>query len=357
MAHKVFRAVKYVILILIIAVISYFFYQYTNTPAPVEKVNPTPVVVSSIQRGDIDLSLTTYSYVEARFIIPVVPLVSGEILSHSVKVGDYVHKGDVITQLDDELYAQQERSAKGAFEVAASSYERASSLLASKSISQQAYDEVKGKYEVAKGQHEASLTQLGYTTITSPISGTVLMSNVSVGSMGESGSPVAVLSDLTDKILNISLPSRYYTTITSRKDQLIVYVETIDKSKEIRKVKAEIETISPLIQPKDASFTITCSLKKSYEEMFTVGMYVKTIVVYKEYKDALLLPHSALSNDSSLFIYDEETKRVKEEAYSLLVEHDEYIVVDESLKDSLVVIEGTHLLQDNDSVLALRKGE
>ncbi len=95
------------------------------------------------------------------------------------------------------------KNAKAAFEVAQSSFERTKKLFEVGSLSKQVFDEVKGKYEVAKGQYELAKTQLRYTSIQSPINGTIIASNVSVGSMGQVGTPVALISNLEDTVLTI----------------------------------------------------------------------------------------------------------------------------------------------------------
>ena len=47
-------------------------------------------------------------------LIPIIPQVNGEILTHSIELGDYVAKGDQISSIDDEIYALQEKNAKTA---------------------------------------------------------------------------------------------------------------------------------------------------------------------------------------------------------------------------------------------------
>ena len=351
------KVIKYLILLSIIGVITYFFIQISQTPEVEKEILPIPVVVKKPLKQDVPVALSTYAYVEARSIIPILPLVNGEVKEHFIKVGDYVNKGDIISTLDDEIYALDEVNAKAAFDVAQSSFERTKKLFEAGSLSKQVFDEVKGKYEVAKGQYELAKTQLRYTSIQSPINGTIIASNVSVGSMGQVGTPVALISNLEDTVLTISLPSRMWTTIQSHKDNLVISIEVETQPHETKIFDATVETISPIINPQDASFTITCALDDTASNDISVGMYVKVNVQYKIYKDAYIIPHSALSNTSQIFTYDEKSKNIKLTTLNDFTSFDEYIMIDESFKNRWIVVKGTHLLSDSQKVEATIEDE
>ncbi len=351
------KIIKYIILLIVIALIAYLFIYISNKPEKEKEVVPIPVVVSQVKMKDVNLSLSTYAYVKARSMIPIVPLVSGEVKEHRVEIGDYVHKGDIISKLDDEIHTLNMQNALAAYNVALASYERTKSLYESGSVSKQIADEVKGKYEVAKGQYELASTQLSYTTIKSPISGTIISSELSVGSMGQSGSPVAVVSNLDDMVLDITLPSTYWNTIVSHKDDLIVYLHHSDGSSEPKLIEAKVETISPFINPQDASFTLTCAIDGKRVKDLAVGMYVKVEVVYKVYKDAHTISHTAITNSSHIYTYDTKSKRVTYTPLKNFLILSEELIVDSSLKDELIVVQGVHLLADNQIVEATVEGE
>lgn len=329
----------------------------SNKPETEKEIVPLPVVVATPIIKDVPVFLSTYAYVQARSIIPIVPLVSGEIKEHRVKVGDYVNKGDVITRIDDEIHTLNEQNAAAAFHVASASFDRTKTLFESGSVSKQIYDEVKGKYEVTKGQYELAKTQLAYTTILSPTSGTVIASEVSVGSMGQAGQMVAVVSDLEDMVLDITLPSTYWSTIQAHRDDLSVTIEIDDNSKGPKVIETKVETISPVINPQDASFTITCALDGAKNKDITVGMYVNVHIVYTSYQDALVIPHSALTNSSHIFTYDSHSKEVTRTLLKDFTILDNDIIIDNSFKNRLIVVKGAHLLADSQIVAATIEGE
>ena len=102
--------------------------------------------------------------------ISISPDVSGEIVNLYFKEGDIVHKGDLLLQIDQEVYRSilQQATAslnstqaryeqqKASFEYAEHTYKRAINLFEAKTISKSEYDELFSNYLIAKGSLLAS---------------------------------------------------------------------------------------------------------------------------------------------------------------------------------------------------------
>jgi macrolide-specific efflux system membrane fusion protein len=344
--------IKYIVFALILGALAYIFYTFYQKPAEsVSQVIP-PVVVGKAQRGDLPLSISTYAYIEGRNIVPVVPLVNGEIEEHKVNVGDYLFVGDEISVIDSELYRVQKESAQSAYQVASSSFDRITNLYQAKAVSTQVYEEAKGQMEIAKGQLDIANTQLAYTRILSPIEGTVIMNPGSVGQMAQVGHPVAVIADLTDLVINISLPTTYWDIIHTHKDQLHIQIMKDDGSP----VETTLEHISPIIDPESATFTVTCAVDNS-ALLFTPGLYVEVSIIYETYKNVLTLSHQYVPSDNTLYLYDEQSKKVKKVTIEKGVENDEYILLNDSFEDKWIVLEGSSMIADGQQVNAqMKKG-
>ncbi|HWY85091.1 MAG TPA: efflux RND transporter periplasmic adaptor subunit [Gemmataceae bacterium] len=121
----------------------------------------------------------------------------------------YARKGTVLAQIDPALYAASVNSAQAAvrsaqadllqktatLHQATADWNRAQSLLKTAGVAQAEYDQYKATYEVAQANVEVSkaqigvqqanlktaLTNLSYTTIMSPVNGTVIDRRVNVG--------------------------------------------------------------------------------------------------------------------------------------------------------------------------------
>jgi HlyD family secretion protein len=137
-------------------------------------------------------------------------------------VGDVVKKGDLLFSLNDKELQQELASnmteidkAKLSLEKAERDYKRAQQLLADKLISQEAYDDAKTTFELAKNGLEASqrakaITEehLAYTVVKAPFDCTVLTRPVSMGQAVSGsdgfngGTEVLTIADLNQMIIN-----------------------------------------------------------------------------------------------------------------------------------------------------------
>jgi RND family efflux transporter MFP subunit len=234
--------------------------------------------------------------------------------------------------------------------VAKAAFDRIENLYKVKAVSTQVYEEAKGQMELAKGQLDLADTQLSYTSITAPVNGVVIMNLGAVGKMAQVGQPVAVVADLTDLIVNISLPTTYWNLIQENQENLIITIEKEDGEKK----ELTLEQISPIIKADSASFTLTCALENNSLEI-TSGMYVEIDIIYETYTNVLSLPHHYINADNSLFIYDETRKNVTKVFLDDMGENDYYRVLDDSFEGKWIVLDGSSMIVDGQIVNAQEK--
>jgi HlyD family secretion protein len=163
--------------------------------------------------------------------IHISPEVSGEITNLVVKEGQFVHKGDLLLQINQDIYiaatnqafASYEQSlaskmtATANLEKAESDYTRNKALLDSRLLSQADFDTFKVARDVAKAQLESSLDQvkvaqagldnavdqLHKTTIVAPMDGTITTLNSQLGervlgTVQNAGTDIMIISDLRE---------------------------------------------------------------------------------------------------------------------------------------------------------------
>lgn len=156
------------------------------------------------------------------------PRVSGYLLTKEFTKGMPVEKGQVLFTLDAapiELNVLSNRaalaSAKVALAEAENNYNRAVPLARIEAISQSSLDQYKAAYasakaqvELAQSQLDESLLQVGYTTITSPISGIIDDEGATVGDwvgVGTSYSVLGTVSNIDEIGVHIQIPfARYF---------------------------------------------------------------------------------------------------------------------------------------------------
>jgi HlyD family secretion protein len=138
--------------------------------------------------------------------------VAGKINRLFIDEGDYIRKGQVVAELDsDELTKIKEQSqanleqAQSDYNMREKNYIRYSELLKENAISVQDRDIAQNYYEVAKAGLDAAKkalelasVRLNYTSLTSPVEGSVIVKSAEAGEVVQAGSPVFTVADMND---------------------------------------------------------------------------------------------------------------------------------------------------------------
>lgn len=196
---------KRVLIIGLVLVAAGFFVWKRNSAAP-EKPQ---FLTSNVARGDIVSRVTATGTLSALVTVQVGTQVSGRIQSLSADFNSSVKKGDVLAKLDPELFTAalsqanaNERAAQANVTKAKAqaieaqrAFERTQELSKKDFVAKAELDTADATYAVAKANiesAEAALAQsraqrqqaqvnIAYTTVTSPIDGTVISRAVDVG--------------------------------------------------------------------------------------------------------------------------------------------------------------------------------
>ncbi|WDE03338.1 efflux RND transporter periplasmic adaptor subunit [Thalassomonas viridans] len=99
--------------------------------------------------------------------------VSGQIIKFPIKAGNEVTKGQLLAQLDPKDFKLLLDDRQARYELAHSQFERAKLLLEKKLASQADYDEAKANLSVALSSLNSAKTDLEYTSLRAPFSGSV----------------------------------------------------------------------------------------------------------------------------------------------------------------------------------------
>lgn len=267
---------------------------------------PRPAVVTAYpERRTIDTTLTLSGHIEARSMVPVIPLVSGTILEYPAKAGMQVEKGDVLACIDEEPFRQQMLQAEAAYTGYESSFARVEQLYQTGAVTRQEYDSVKAQRDAAKAQYELAVLQLGYAQVSAPVSGTVLMAPASVGTVAAAPQPVAVIADLSDLVVRLAVPEKYFTLFNNDPDTLSARIIRPGEPgiSETEICDAEIETVAPYIDGASKTFEVVIKLTGSLDSL-RPGMYVKASVVFSRKENVPALPVTARKTDGSCYIFN-----------------------------------------------------
>ena len=341
------------LLFVVVAVIFVLLTVLVTRKKPVaQKADALPaVVLQKPVNGTLVESVTISGYVEANAMIPVVPFVSGTITEYPARAGDFVEKDTLLAKIDDAPFRQQLIQAEAAYFAAKSTFDRIENLYKSGATTQQNYDSAKAQADASKAQYDLAQLQVDYTEVRAPVDGTIFIADQAVGGVGTQTQPLAVLADLTNQVVRLKVPEKYFDLFNLERESLLVTVtRPAEKNMyEDAVTTATIENIAPYVSPDSKNFIVVCKLDQPGNR-FRPGMFVKVQVAYKTYENVPLVSLKARKMDGSFYVYDEATSTVKfVEADDFPVDENNFIVP-EKYRDSYIVMDGQNFVFDGQKV-------
>lgn len=323
---------------------------------------PVPAVTVALPVvGTMEESLTINGHVEARSMIPVIPLVSGTIVDYPAKASEQVVAGQLLAQIDPEAFRQQMLQAQAAYTGFESSFKRVEGLYKAGAATQQEYDTVKAQRDAARAQYDLAVLQLGYASVSSPVAGTVLAAPLSAGSVAASPQPVAVVADLSNLVVRLQVPEKYFTLFSQYRHQLKAQIilpqdevglslaGSEAETGDVKLAQGRLDTMAPYIDGSSKTFETVFQLEEG-REWFTPGMFVRVRIVFNSLENVLLLPITARKMDGTLYFL--EASEMKTDSESAIqgrlsswnhqdsVTDNQWIVVPDEYQTRLFVVEG-----------------
>ena len=338
---------RYAVLVAIIILILIAVDVFLGDQDTIVYTPPKPmVVVQQPQIGSVAKRSVFPSYVQAQDTVPVIALVGGTIETFPVSVGQVVAKDEVLATIDSKPFLQQVKQAQAAYLASESTFTRIESLYKNKATTEQNYDQAKAQRDAAAAQYELADLQLGYATIKAPVSGTILMKNSSVGSLTGGAQPLAVMADLSSLVVKVEVPEPYYEPFWNNLDDLRIEITNPNWNAPI---SAYLLHIDPFVQSESKTFTLEARLDDA-DELVRPGMAVSVSITYQQQDDAYRMSQSIRKSDGSWYIYHPATQRVEYVRLPIDLEDEAFFKVPEAYQASYFVVDGQHILFDNQEV-------
>ena len=354
--------------------------KIADATAPVSVVNAVTVL-----QQDLPWTIEYPAQVAGSLDIQIRAQVGGILEARLYNEGEYVEAGTQLFQIDDKEYKVALEKAQGTLAQAIAqekqtkrTYTRMKSLRADNAISQQDYDNALSAYEaaqanvnVAKAGVSNAEINLGYTKVTAPISGIAGKESQSVGSLvsaaGETGL-LTTMVQINPLYVNFSMPSRQFEQLAAgfMSGQITIGTEEQRKSlsaENYRKVGAEdapiyVEAVlaNGRVYPEKGKIvffdstenaqTSSLAIKAEFpnpknSRLLMPGQFVRVHLVGATYKNAILIPSSAVLNTQNgmiSYVIDENDSLVARPIQAHL-QDDMYIVTD-GLKAGERVVSG-----------------
>ncbi|UUO23860.1 efflux RND transporter periplasmic adaptor subunit [Colwellia sp. M166] len=281
----------------------------------------TPVGVVTLKSQALTLKKELPGRVNAFQIAEIRPQVSGIVQSRLFVEGKQVEQGQALYQINPavfeaELAASEAAVARAEASIASSKAKAArfSELLKIKAVSQQDFDEADAAYKqaraellTAKAQLQSAKINLDYSHVSSPISGQISKSSVTVGALvsANQATALATVTQLDPIYIDLTQSSN---ELTQRKKALASGLLTVDPATQtdvelimedgsIYPHKGTLQFSEVTVNPSTGSVILRAEFPNP-EKLLLPGMYARASIVEGVKADAILVPQRGVSRNS-----------------------------------------------------------
>ncbi len=314
-----------------------------------EKAPAVPVVSAvKVIQENLPWNIEYPAQVAGSLEIQIRAQVGGILEKRLYNEGEFVEEGTQLFQIDDAEYKVALEKAQGSLAQAQAeekrtyrTFKRMKTLRASNAVSQQDYDNALSAYEtaqanvkVAQAAVEGAQINLGYTKVTAPISGIVGQAVPSVGSLissaGESGY-LTNMVQINPLYVKFSMPGSQFTKLAEGFTSGQISFGNMEpgnkegadeyRDKDVNDVAIYIEAVMPngdlypqrgkiiFFDSSENALTSSIAMKAEFanpenSRLLMPGQFVRVHLVGATYKDAILIPSSAVLHTSKeLLVY------------------------------------------------------
>jgi len=144
-----------------------------STPINTEETLIRPAKIFIVEDPSTKILRNFPAEVEANTDSQLAFRVGGQITEFTIKAGNEVRKGDILAKLDSKDFELQLDDRQARYNLAQSKFDRAKLLLEKQLGSQSGFDEAKANLDVARSSLNVAKSNVEYTLLRAPFSGTV----------------------------------------------------------------------------------------------------------------------------------------------------------------------------------------
>ncbi|MCB1888403.1 MAG: efflux RND transporter periplasmic adaptor subunit [Rhodocyclaceae bacterium] len=293
--------------------------EAATTPAGPSAPPPTKVTVITTEATSVPLTSELPGRSTARLVAEIRPQVTGIVQKRLFREGSEVKAGDTLYQIDPASYQATLDSAQASLARAEATLataklkaDRYAGLVDIKAVSRQDNDDAqaallqaRADVATAKAAVQTARINLGYTRITSPISGRIGRSSVTAGALVTANQAAALATVQQLDPINVDLTQSSSQMLDLRRR---VASGELQRDGNTLPVTLTLEDGSAYAHPGKLAFsevsvdasTGSVTLRAEFpnpDGLLLPGMYVRAKVTQGETAGAILLPHAAISHD------------------------------------------------------------
>lgn len=351
-------------------------------------VTTTPVVRTTMQNV-ISLNGKVKSLHEAE----ISPKVSGKVSQIYFELGQTVNKGDILFKLDNQDFRLALEQAEAELKVTETSlssslvtaetnyldakrnYERLKRLYEKQIGSKQDLESAESAYKLAEDTYksaklaeengtsnaqaqlekarlayEIAKTQLEYTVVRAPISGTIGTKDIKVGQYVGSNTTVATIVDLSSLVVETNVPEEQVNQLRIG-DQAEVTIRSISE----HAILGEIIAIAPAVSSTTLNYPVKIRVSNQQNRLKS-GMFADIKLNLNKLNQVMAVPVDAISKeDGRDYVYILEGDRALKKLIKTGIIDQSMIQVTEGLSEKdIVVVKGMNQLKNGTKVIVAK---
>lgn len=217
------------------------------------------------------------------------------------KEGNEVQRGQLLINMDTELYQRNLDQLQTEYTLAKTMFEKQSNLWNQNIGTEVQYLEAKNRMESIEQQIANIKTQISKSKVRAPFGGTIETVFVREGEMAQMGSPLIRIVNHLDMYIKADLSDSFIGKF-NKGDEVIINFPSIDQT-----IKSNISSVGMVIDEMNRTFSIEALLP---ETNFLIKPNLLAVVKLKDFEDnnAIVVPSKLIQKDNRgefVFITDE----------------------------------------------------
>lgn len=255
------------------------------------RIKVKDVAIMEVQPGVFRHYIDVQGAVDASESVDIRPIMAGKVARVNVREGDFVQAGQVLAEIDHDVYTQQLLGIQPQLDLATDLYNRQKRLWDQKIGSEVQVLQAKTQKESLEKQVASLKETIDMSIIKSPINGTVDMVDIKIGELasGATPNPAFRVVNLSDMKVKAEVSESYAAKV---KKGAGVMLHFPDLNKEMNSTISFVERV---IDPMTRSFTTEAKLIGAEGEFHPNMVAVLKIIDY-ENPQALVLPINTVQN-------------------------------------------------------------
>jgi RND family efflux transporter MFP subunit len=280
--------------------------------SPAQEAAPMAVMVIRPQRGDVLRTITVPGDLVALSQSDLFAKVAGYVTSIAVDKGDWVHKGQVLAEIEVPELEQRLKRARANLEVRRVTSERLKGVWRTdrRLVAREDVDVAQGAFEQAAAEVDELVALLGYTHIVAPFDGVVTARHLDPGALvqasaqaGEGGTkgasvPVVTVADIDTLRVYLYVPEEETSAIKQGLPATLRLREFGERT-----FSGKVRRFATSLDLSTRTMLTEVDIDNRRHELYP-GMYADVTVELARHADVLKLPDAAIgSTNDDTFVF------------------------------------------------------